>query len=57
MKVCIDGIIQEVEEMAEDIQHNITPPVSMESKISRLEEGFARLDALIEPLVKLLGQK
>lgn len=56
MKVCIDGMIQEVADNLEDIQRDITPSVSVESKISRLEEGFAKLQTLVEPLAKLLSQ-
>lgn len=55
MKVCIDGIIQEVEDTLEELR--IEPPKDINDEVAELKQGFAKLEKMFEPLVKLLGQK
>lgn len=55
MKVCIDGIIQEVEETMEELR--IEPPKTIENDIAELREKFRKFEELLEPLKKLLGGK
>lgn len=55
MKVCIDGIIQEVEETLEEL--HIDPPKNLDDEVAGLKQGFAKLEKMFEPLAKLLGQK
>lgn len=54
MKVCIDGVIREV---AATQEPPIEPCRNINDEVAELKDGFKKLQALFEPLVKLLEQK
>lgn len=54
MKVCIDGVIREVEATQEPC---IAPCRNINDDVAELKDGFKKLQALFEPLVKMLEQK
>lgn len=54
MKVCIDGIMQEVEDTLE--MPDSERPRTLEDEVQEIKAGVVKLKALIDPLVKLMSQ-
>ena len=54
MKVCIDGIIQEVEDTLKE--PHFEPPKDINDEMAELKAGLSRLQSLVEPIVKLFGK-